>query len=156
MSVVRHEAVFLMLFSAVDLHTDCHAGQIPDWEIQTPQQFLSSPKVLPVRWYRRCSPTLDKPSWWGVWQTFGFSARSTVDLSRSEWPPLRCRLCGPGQDTGWQDCENCFSPRLPPLFFLPTVECGYMCERCSSLDAWNWSVSLWKTKINNVYCCCYY
>lgn len=75
---------------------------------------------------------------------------SAVELSRSEWPPLWCRLCGPGQDTGLQDCENCFTPRLPPFYFFLVCR-SVLCARRhyrsilgAIFAAWNASVS----------CCC--
>lgn len=41
-----NEVVFLTLFSAVDYTLRSHEGQIPNWEIQTPEQLLSLPKAI--------------------------------------------------------------------------------------------------------------
>lgn len=132
MAAACHEAVSLMLFSAVD-YTHTHAGQIPNWKIQKPKQFLSSPKTIfccdtvaaavhSVSLHAIMCGSVD------VAGRHSGSVLAAVKLSRSEWPPLWHRLCGPGQDTGLQDWENCFTPpRLPPpdLFFLV---CRCMCK----------------------------
>lgn len=66
MAVVCHEAVFLNVVFRRGLHTCSHTRQILNWEIQTPHQFLSSPKAIFMLRYCSCSRTLAKPSRCGV------------------------------------------------------------------------------------------
>lgn len=121
MAIVRHEAVFLMLFSTVDYTHSLAQDKSQSEKSKHPSSFFHHPKPFFCYDTVTAAERLVKPSCCSVWlrgcgwQIFGYSVLSTVKLSRSEWPPLRCRLCGPGQDTGLQDCENCFTPH-PYIF----------------------------------------
>lgn len=128
MAVVCHEAVSFMSFSTAD-YTRALTRRT-NTELRNPNtqavSFFAQSRFPP----RRRSRALAKPSrhrcvrlGGRVWQTFGASLFSPQSkLSRSEWPLLRCRLRGPGQDTGLQDCENCFTSRLPSFHFF--LACG--------------------------------
>lgn len=116
---------FLMLFSAADYtHALTHDKSWTE-KSKHPTDFFHHPK--PFLCYDTVAAAVRSLSLRGAgWMWLAdiqalFS--SAVELSRSEWPPLWCRLCGPGQDTGLQDCENCFTPRLPPFYLLLVCRC---------------------------------
>lgn len=139
MTIVCHEAVFLMLFSTVDYTHTVTKGQILKWKIQTPKQFFSSPKGI------FCYDTVaafGKPQCCCVWKWLA----DTVKLSRSEWLPLCRRLCGPGQDSGLQDYESYFTPHLRLCSFFLCVNVKHILRQFCCLKMHLWEPDL-KTQL---------